>query len=182
MRAPLSIAFVLFVFASEVIAQDGIGVGVSLDVEKIDGQRVPRVGQVFSAKFLCGTIDRGDAPQAPPAVARFLTPGTYLTAVNIHNPNISAMTFEKKALITNPQDEPRGKVSKSVTETLGPNEGLEIDCKNIIRDLLQLLDFSPSGPFFKGFVVITTNRIFPLDVVGVYTVKNVLTGFDLPLP
>ncbi len=118
-------------------------------------------------------------------------PGTYLTAVNIHNPNARAVQFRKKAVVTLPErNKDRGPVSRAVVEVLGPDQGLEVDC----QDVLGLL-FPRTGPtappnlqtaFLKGFVVIEQEiKTFregnqapspldvPIDVVGVYTLKNV---------
>jgi hypothetical protein len=157
----------LSAFVGEARAQ---GVGASLDVETITPKRI-LFRWVYSVKFLCGTIPSGTPPESP-ALGLPLSPGTYLTAINIHNPNpgIPAtvpipLNFRKKALITNPQDEERGKVSQFVNESLLFNQGLEVDCENI-RDLLDT-----GGGFIKGFVVIDSP--LQLDVVAVYTLKNV---------
>jgi hypothetical protein len=156
-------------------------VGVSLDVEPITPKRIA-LGQephsiqdtlrlVYSAKFLCGTIKHGANPQLP-AGNEPLVPGTYMTAINIHNPYHFPVRFTKKALITNPQNEHRGRVGQPREDTLNPNEGLEVDC----ADIYKLLDMTPSpeDSFLKGFVVITSDSRIELDVVAVYTVKNVV--------
>jgi hypothetical protein len=163
---------VSFAFLAEARAQGiALGVGASLDVETITPKRI-FLRSVYSVKFLCGTIPEGASPEVP-APGFPLVPGTYLTAINIHNPNpgISAtvpipLTFRKKALITNPQGQPRGRVSQFQQETLKFNEGLEVDCENI-RELLNA-----GEGFLKGFVVIDSP--LQLDVVAIYTLKNVL--------
>jgi hypothetical protein len=139
-------------------------------VETISPTRIQEQRFVYSAKFLCGTIAHSANPQLPPK-GQPLVPGTYLTAVNIHNPNPFPVVFTKKALVTNPQGQPRGKIGRPVEEKLEPNEGLELDCDNIAR----LLEMQPALPdsFLKGFVVITTPAQ-ELDVVAVYTLKNVV--------
>ena len=146
------------------------GVGMSLNVETVQPKSIG--GQfVYSVKFLCGTIPHGSPnPEAPPS-GYPLSPGTYRTAININNPNLSAVYFTKLALITNPQGQLRGRAGKPVTENLQTNQGLEVDCKNI-GTLLSGVPV-PSN-FAKGFVVIRSR--WQLDVVGVYTVKNVLSG------
>ncbi len=130
-------------------AQTPTGVGVGLGVQSINAKEIRVSGAltlaVFSTKFLCGTIrpEAGD-PQFPGG-NDLLVPGTYLT---------------------------------------------EVDC----QDVLGLL-FTPTGQaappnlrtaFLKGFVVIEQEiRTLregneapspfdvPMDVVGVYTLKNV---------
>ena len=171
-------------FGGEVLAQ---GVGVSLDVETITPQRIvprgvpstvpPRPVQVFSAKFLCGTINPITATF--PQLGAPLVPGTYLTAINIHNPNFTAVTFRKKAVETKSQREEAkepGRIGKFVTEELRPDGGIEVDCLDITRELLPPLagtSFDLANDFIKGFLVIETGDSTPLDVVGVYTLKNV---------
>jgi len=171
-------------FGGEAVAQ---GVGVSLDVETITPQRIvprgvaatvaPRPVQVFSAKFLCGTIN--PAAATFPQLGEPLVPGTYLTAINIHNPNFTAVTFRKKAVETKSQREEAkepGRIGKFVTEELRPDGGIEVDCLDITRELLPPLagtSFDLANDFIKGFLVIETGDSTPLDVVGVYTLKNV---------
>ncbi len=85
------------------------GVGASLDVERIPASRNQQGRLLFPVKFLCGGI------KSDPTLPEFgdpLSPGTYLTAVNIHNPNQTVVRFRKKALITNSQGKPRGRVGR----------------------------------------------------------------------
>jgi hypothetical protein len=187
---------VMVAFGTEALAQ---GVGASLDVQTISSQKivprgapstaVPVPVQVFSAKFLCGTIKpttitsaAGDVTTLP-QLGNPLVPGTYLTAINIHNPNFTPITFRKKAVVTNPERQEPGRIGELVTEELKPDAGMEVDCVDILS-LLNLVgpDEDPSvylnENFLKGFVVIQTRDSTPLDVVGVYTSKNV----ELPQP
>lgn len=177
----LAAAVMVCAFGSEAAAQ---GVGASLDVETISPKKIaPLAGPahlVYSVKFLCGTIQSdADVPQFPETGAPLLVPGTYLTVINIHNPNPRPsatadipLTFRKKALITNPQGEDRGKVSDFFVDTLKSNEGLEIDCGNI-KTLLGDPTSDLKLKFLKGFVVIEVKHPLTLDVVAVYTLKNV---------
>ena len=88
-------------------------------------------------KFLCGRIPHSlFDPQEPPLEFP-LVPGTYRTAINVNNPNLSEVTFTKMALTTNPQSQPRGRAGSPLEETLAPNEGLEIDCQDIERLLTR---------------------------------------------
>ena len=179
---PLIIALaVLCALGGEAEAQ---GVGASLDVETIAPLRTVAAVVVYSAKFLCGTIehDKSD-PQLPP-LGSSLVPGTYLTVVNVHNaevplpPPTTDLRFLKRAIETKPQGEPRGRISLPVTETLEAFQGMEINCQNI-KDLLDPAatdPFKPSDPLVTGFVhiVLADRRISALTVVGVYTLKNAI--------
>lgn len=150
------------------------GVGASLQVVPITPSRTTLANGLitYSVKFLCGTIPEDPTNPQLPAAGSPLTPGTYLTAVNIHNPNPKPVDFRKKAVVANPQGQQRGQIGQFVGETLKPDEALEVDCANIGQLLKPGSIFKPSDPFVKGFVVIITKQ--PLDVVGVYTYKNVV--------
>ena len=161
----------------------GVGVGASLQVVPISHKTISFRGGVFAAKFLCGTIAPGGTPQVPPPGFP-LVPGTYLTAINIYNPNTFQVRFAKKAIITNPQGQRRGQVSTQVIETLGSMQGLEVDCCDIAElfgeDCDDFVDLVVNfGQFTKGFVDIAINPFVPLEVEGVYTLKNVETGIIL---
>jgi hypothetical protein len=103
----------------------------------------------YAAKFVCGRSE-GEA------VAR----GAYFTAVNVHNPTNQEVSFRKKVAVGLPQQQP-GPVSKFHDGRLGPDQALEIDC----RDIFQLAE--APAEFLKGFVVIESD--VELDVVVVYT-------------
>lgn len=169
----------------------GIGVAGNIDVENIAPIHV-KEGLVFSAKCLCGNL----ITPSP------LISGLYRTAINIHNPNSFQVKFLKKVVISNPQRSgTRGQISQKVGETLGPNDALEIDCEDIMA-----FPGLPPVPFLKGFVVIevppqqvattATDKeatgaiivvpipirpVIPrLNVVGVYTYKNIEIGVPPP--
>jgi hypothetical protein len=154
------------------------GVGVSLDVETIFHKTIradTTRSTVFSAKFLCGRIrDRGENESRADDSATSLAPGTYFTAINVHNPNPFSLKFIKRALETKSQRDPRGEVGTGVTEALAPNQGVEIDCKDIRTLLGRSVPDRNGSDFVKGFVVITIPGLpdIPFDVVGVYTVES----------
>jgi hypothetical protein len=103
----------------------------------------------YAAKFVCG---RPSADE--------LAPGTYFTAINVHNPTERDVGFRKKVAIAGRREEP-GPVSEFFDARLGPDQALEIDCRDI-------REHAPSREeFLKGFVVIESD--IDLDVVGVYT-------------
>jgi len=127
---------------------------------------------VFSVKFISGEIPApGDPAEGSP-----LAPGSYRTAINIHNPNPSgSVTFTVKAAIAD------GATSITATSiTITGDNATEIDCTDI-----ALLFPSPPPGFTKGFVAISVPKvkgIGRLQVIGVYTLKTVDTPPDLGLP
>jgi hypothetical protein len=145
---------------------------------------------VYSAKFLCGPAFGGEGVQ----------PGSYSTAINIHNPHNETIYLFKKAVIALREDEPRGRISAFHKVRLAPDEAIEIDCIDIksllgptreetvptapsqqTQTLLQtsavsIMEINRLIYFIKGFVVIYATA--PLDVVGVYTAST-SAGFGL---
>jgi hypothetical protein len=103
----------------------------------------------YATKVVCGKSD-----------GSVVAPGTYFTAVNIHNPLYSRVRFRVKVAIALPGLRP-GPVSPFHDVELGPDEALEIDNPDIHK--LAEVD----GDFLKGFVVIESAT--ELDVVAVYT-------------
>lgn len=106
----------------------------------------------YAVKIVCGTADR-------PAVA----PGTYFTAINIHNPSLTGAKLQFKAALTNPKLVP-GSVSPFFSLALKGDQAVEIDCTDIANRV------KVDTRFLKGFVVIQS--LSQLDVVGVYTATN----------
>ncbi|MGO8733402.1 MAG: hypothetical protein ACLQVM_11480 [Terriglobia bacterium] len=96
-----------------------------------------------------------------------LRPGTYATAINIHNPGLgqTPVTLHKRAVIALGETATPSAPSAFQTYSLGAGYAVEVDC----ADILTLLgsQVSLSSTFIKGFVtVVATSQ---LDVVGVYT-------------
>jgi hypothetical protein len=105
----------------------------------------------YSVKFVCGEAE-GE---------RFAR-GRYRTAINVHNPMREDETrFRWKVAPAFPA-EPTDP-SDFDAFGLGPDEALEIDCRQI-RDLA---DLGGPGDLLTGFVVIETD--IELDVVAVYS-------------
>jgi hypothetical protein len=104
---------------------------------------------VYAVKFICGKSD-----------GKAVAPGTYFTAINVHNPAKDRTGFSKKFAIALPAEKP-GSMSKFINAELGPDEALEIDCRDIFEHTQSRADF------FKGFAVIESK--VRLDVVAVYT-------------
>jgi hypothetical protein len=110
----------------------------------------------YSAKFICGKA-------TPVEINAFLAaPGTYYTAINVHNPRLqNFITFRKKFAIGLPNQKV-GPISPWFTTTLKADEVLQVDCGDIY------LKFGiAAGTFIEGFAVIQPDS--DLDVVAVYT-------------
>jgi hypothetical protein len=110
----------------------------------------------YAVKFVCGKSDE-----------RVVAPGTYFTAINVHNPTSQQVAFHKKFAIA-PPGEKAGPVSRFFDAKLGPDEAFEIDCPDIFRRTHY------EASFLKGFAVIASD--VELDVVAVYTAAGA-TGY-----
>ena len=158
-RMMLRLCMGIFIVAAVVMSTTGTGTAQTQEVLS------------YAAKFVCFTGN-----------ALAVVPGTYLTTINIHNPHTLPVTIKKKAVLALPERASRGEISPFVTETLGPDEAMGVDCKDI-KGLFP----KPPVSFIEGFVVI---QVAPqanfqtapeLDVVGVYTAKH-RTGTDINDP
>jgi hypothetical protein len=107
----------------------------------------------YAVKIICGS---------PPPERAAVAPGTYFTAINIHNPNpnpIDTVFFRKKFALTAARERP-GPVSSFSVNELVSDRALEIDCTDVfVRARVK--------GFAKGFAVIQSPAV--LDVVAVYT-------------
>jgi Concanavalin A-like lectin/glucanases superfamily len=117
-----------------------------------EARRRPRVTFQYAAKVVCGR-----------SAGKVVAAGTYLTAVNIHNPQDTEVRFTAKVAVALPGFTP-GPVSPKRDAALGPDEALEVDCPDI-RRLAETKD-----KFVKGFLVLES--VHELDVVCVYTVAG----------
>src|SRR6478736_3327651 len=134
---------------------------------------------VYSAKFLCGELKPSEGKVEQPVEG-----GRYATAINVHNPSPRPVLFRKKAVLLFDGSHPAEAVERPIppgrpiTRELGPDFGLEIDCRDIREVLLRGVG-GPQGPpaptFIKGWVVIETMTDSPLDIVAVYTVESLAT-------
>jgi hypothetical protein len=107
----------------------------------------------YTAKFVCGS-SAGDA----------VAPGTYFTAINVHNPTDTEISFRKKFAVALPRERP-GPVTRFFDGKLKPDQAMEIDCADIRRRIIESANFT--ADFLKGFVVIESK--VELDVIAVYT-------------
>jgi hypothetical protein len=142
---------------------------------------------VYAAKFLCGDLKPSER-EGP------VEPGSYATAINVHNPHAHPVAIRKKAVLLYNDERPEEAVERptppvqgerTVVEELGPDWGLEIDCNDIRQVLLRDAAGQP-GPrapvFIKGWVVVETMTDVPLDVVAVYTTGLLPAGAQAAPP
>jgi hypothetical protein len=132
---------------------------------------MPEGPLVYAAKFVCGYMPEPSqaADEGP------VEPGSYATAINVHNPNTKPVNFVKKAVLlfdagskaAERFEEPKPP-GRRIDAELGPDWGMEIDCRDIRLEMLKG-QVSPAPIFIKGWVVIESAE--PLDVVAVYTVR-----------
>jgi hypothetical protein len=142
---------------------------------------------VYAAKFLCGQMKPRAGREGP------VEPGSYSTAINVHNPHAHAVAIRKKAILLYDGEKPEEAVEQPmppvhrrcpVIKELGPDWGLEIDCRDIRDVLLAAAPDQPGPPapvFIKGWVVIETLLTAPIDVVAVYTVAPIGTKGQQPV-
>ena len=110
----------------------------------------------YAVKFICTSHLPGTSQTTDSFPA-----GSYLTVVNIHNPNAKAARFRMKlALATSTKVEPP-QISGFLTESLAPDQATKVDCADLRKFELQLIHG------FEGFLVIEST--VSLDVVAVYT-------------
>jgi hypothetical protein len=107
-------------------------------------------------------------PQAALDVVDFaIRPGTYATAINIHNPSLgqTPVTLHKRAVVALGETATPVAPSAFQTYSLGAGYAVEVDCADILTLLNSSLVLSTG--FVKGYVTIVATS--QLDVVGVYT-------------
>lgn len=93
----------------------------------------------------------------------FIAPGSYYTAINVHNPSTcKTVTFRWKVALTDVDGRHDSRIFAFREARLRPDEAVEIDA----RDVAQATNIALPR-FIKGFVVIESPC--ELDVVPVYT-------------
>jgi len=179
MRSAVIVTAVAFLFlgANEAAAQ---GVGSSLDVEVIARKQLDEDTTVWTAKFLCGTIESSASdPQLPASPTDPLTPGTYRTAINILGGISNIFGLKLVVKEAKPLDEPAGRSAQRNLPAEIEGKAFEVDCKQI-TDLLYPPRGGVSPPsFLKGFVQIRHDpilgpgsepgRLRGMEVIAVYT-------------
>jgi hypothetical protein len=133
--------------------------GVACDIGSVEFQ----VPFEYAVKFVCGRAFPV-APNAPHPVA----PGTYYTAINVHNPNGATINFNKKFARALPNQQ-AGPVTQFFPATLKADQAFEVECAEITNKLGM-----PPQSFVTGFAVFQSANEF--DVVAVYTAATTPTG------
>jgi hypothetical protein len=133
-----------------------------------------QVTNTYAAKFICGVQRDGLVTSMPDAQA-----GRYSSKVNVHNNTGVTITFRKKIINLTGGQQLKIKPVKLVWETLDPDYGMEVVCRDIYKHLnIPLL---PPGPrYIEGFVVLEVLQPFgtpppppdPFDVEGIYTYRG----------
>jgi hypothetical protein len=115
----------------------------------------------YAVKVLCGA-NGGREPRTKPAAGTDprVAPGTYFTAINIHNPGERPVVGRMKVAVALPNGRP-GPISKFIDFKLRPDEAVSIDCAELYER------FGAKPIFTDGFTVIESEA--ELDVVAVYT-------------
>jgi hypothetical protein len=106
----------------------------------------------YAVKFVCGKSE-----------GRVLSPGTYFTAINVHNPTYRTIRLRKKFAVGLPSEE-SGPVTAFFNAKLGPDGALEVDTEDILRHI------GSNEPFAKGFAIVESD--VELDIVAVYTASG----------
>ena len=111
---------------------------------------------LYSAKFVCGR------PTAAEVAGFAVAPGSYFTAINVHNPGAN-VTIRKRFSVGR-FGEQLGPLSGFVSTPLPAARTMIIECRNIYGHLNIAV-----GTFIEGVVEIRSIST-EVDVVGVYTV------------
>jgi len=126
----------------------------------------PRFAFQYAVKFLCTSNIPGTSQ-----TTTSLLPGSYVTVVNIHNPNPDVAGFRMKLAVSTSTEIDPPLISNFIKEKLRPDQATKVDCSRIREFGLQLIHG------FEGFLVIEST--LSLDVVAVYTAaKNGSPGVD----
>jgi hypothetical protein len=103
----------------------------------------------YAVKFIC----TANIPGTSQTTSSFL-PGSYQTAVNIHNPNNDEVRFRMKLASTL-------EISQFLFDGIKPDGAAHVDCDTIPKFEIHVIHG------FEGFLVIESTQ--SLDVVAVYT-------------
>jgi hypothetical protein len=128
---------------------------ISLFIVPMFGQeRIAPPVYTYAAKFVCG--------MPTPTQPQILVPGTYMSAINVHNPSRwETASLRKKLALGNPGEE-IGRISPYFDKSLRADEAMLVECRDIYRHLNI-----PLNQFIEGYAVFESDR--ELDVVTVYT-------------
>ena len=130
-------------------------------VARSEGEMIQSLKYEYAPIFFCGLqqgLQEGNISMAYQA-----------TFVLIHNPNDRVADVRKKIALTYPPGKQKpGKVSKWISEKLGPDEALEISCNEIQNDFFK--ESTPASVLRGNLVIQSSER---LDVRVFYSVTVV---------
>ena len=121
----------------------------------------------YSAKFVCGK------PTAVEIGSLAVAPGTYFTAINVHNLSFNQNVTIRKRFSFGKISEQPGGLSQWFSVTLLPGQTMLIDC----RDILSRVG---GPPFAEGVAELIST--LDIDVIGVYTTVgagNLVTTMEI---
>jgi hypothetical protein len=111
----------------------------------------------YAVKFIC----TANIPGTSQTTSSFV-PGSYQTAVNIHNPDAEKTAgFRTKIAVATSTEVNPPQISEFIKDALKPDQATKIDCSQISKYGIHLIHG------FEGFLVIES--LISLDVVAVYT-------------
>jgi hypothetical protein len=133
----------------------------------------PQRPLLYVMPFTCGTVAANAVdPRLPADLDAPVSPGTYLTAINIQFPRPpgvgGAAALLLRAVAANPRFAESGKISPLAVETLIPNESVTVDCAEILRLLGR--PGGPAGPFVSGSLQIFSDSA--VEVSAIYTQRS----------
>jgi CARDB len=128
-----------------------LSLALSTMAPRLSGAQDVFTGWEYAAKAVCGRTS-----------GRIVAPGTYFTAVNVHNPNSGIVEVRFK-VATAPEMKPGQIYWYEGAMKLSPDQAFEVDCPEIMK-------IGRATEFLKGFLVLRSS--LELDVVAVYTVAG----------
>ncbi|SLN64958.1 hypothetical protein ROJ8625_03307 [Roseivivax jejudonensis] len=145
-------------------ANNATYVAMRVDGTDLDGDGDPDDAEEpwfrYAAKVVCGRQEDAEDLR--------LRAGVYGTTVNVLNPDLETVRFDKRLAVSFPPDKQiQGETYGLGFDTLDPLRALETNCDLLIAEAFG--GQAPS-PYFEGFVVITSPR--SLDVTAVYSTSG----------
>jgi hypothetical protein len=108
----------------------------------------------YAVKFVCSEKNED--------VGTGLLPGTYATAINVHNPSLEKPVIYFKKFVQGFAKQEQGPPSEFERNEIKPNYAFEVECREILGRLPQ-----QGARTATGFVVFLTRE--ELDITAVYT-------------
>jgi photosystem II stability/assembly factor-like uncharacterized protein len=155
---------IVSVLASELrVCNTDPGIGLFIGPKELPNTR--HLALQYAVKVLCGPVSeyREGGDGIARSTDRRVAPGTYFTAINLHNPTEKMVRGRIKVAVAAPAGKP-GTISRFVDFELRADEAMSLDCSEISQR------FGLKGGFLDGFTVVESEA--ELDVVAVYTASG----------